>query len=121
MHNTLYTISGADPYGRVSSMQGALFLTDAGADHLRADPRATNVFAIMYSKGSDVIDGFKTSAAGDVHETVNFSGRGITSFAQVQAMMSGSASTILTTVSGKTITLEGVSPTTLSAADFTFS
>lgn len=117
-----YTVSGTDPFGHVASMPGALFLTDTGADHLSSAPGVANVFAVMSFKGSEVIDAFKTtSASGALHDVLNFSGRGITSFAQVQAMMSGSASTILTMSSGKTITLEGVSPTTLSATDFAYS
>jgi hypothetical protein len=117
-----YTISGTDYYGHVVSMPGALILTDTGADHLTSTPNVGNVFAVMSFKGSDIIDSFKTtSSAGVIHDVLNFSGRGVTSFAQVQAMMSGSASTVLTMAGGKTITFEGVSPTTLSATDFAYS
>ncbi len=117
-----YTISGASPYGSVFSAPNALILTDTGVDHLTSTAGAANVFAIMSFKGSDIIDGFKTStAAGYLHDAIDFSGRGITSFAQVQAMMSGSGSTVLTVATGKTVTLTGISPTTLSAGDFVFS
>lgn len=117
-----YTVSGFNADNHIFSMQGALFLTDTGADHLTSTPDAGNVFAVMSFKGSDIIDDFKTtSAAGAIHDVIDFSGRGITNFAQVQAMMSGTASTVLTMASGKTVTLEGVNPTNLSASDFVYS
>lgn len=117
-----YTVSGVNDNGLTVSMPGALFLTDTGADHLTSEPGIASVFAVMSFKGADIIDTFKTtSAAGGIHDILDLSGRGITSFAQVQAMMSGSANTVLTIAFGKTVTLEGVSPTTLSATDFVYS
>jgi hypothetical protein len=118
----VFTVSGEDPFGRVGSMPTSLVLTDVGVDHVTSDSVMGNVFAVMSFNGSDIIDGFKTTAsAGGFHDVLNFSGRGVISFAQVQAMMSGSASTVLTMAGGKTITFEGVSPTTLSATDFAYS
>ena len=117
-----YTASTTDGYGNVGVMPGALILADTGTDSIVARASVAEVFAVMSFKGSEVIHGFQTaSAVGAVHDVLNFSGRNITSFAQTQAMMSGSASTILTMMGGKTITLESIAPTTLSAADFAYS
>lgn len=117
-----FSVSSTDYSGNTSSMPGVLFLTDTGADRLTSSSGVSNIFSIMSFKGSDIIDSFKAaSVAGSIHDVINFSGRSITNFAQVQTMMSGSTSTIITMTAGKTVTLEGVNPTALSAADFAYS
>ncbi len=114
-----YCVSATDSAGNTGSMAGGLFLTDTGNDTLTANPGVAEIFAVMSNLGSDVINGFQASGAN--HDVLNFSGRGLSSFSQVQAIMSGSASTIFTLSGGKTVTLNGVAPSALTAADFRFS
>lgn len=103
-------------------MPGKFYLTSTGADTLTSDAGVSDVFAIMSFQGSDVINGFETtSAVGANHDFINFSGRGISSFNQVQSMMSGSTSTIINIGSGKTITLSGIAPSQFSSSDFVYS
>ena len=117
-----YSVSAIDAAGNTGSMAGGLFLTDTGHDVLTATPGVSELFAVMSNIGSDVINGFQTaSAIGLAHDVIDFSGRGLNSFSQVQALMSGSSSTEITLLSGKTVTLTGVAPSALSAADFRFS
>ena len=118
-----YTMSMVDGSGSVDRMHGSLILADTGSDHLIASASESDVFTIMSFKGVDIIDGFKTTLATSygIHDLIDLSGRGISSFSQVQAMMSGSASTILTMSSGKTVTLTGVAPGSLSSSDFRYS
>lgn len=117
-----YSVSALDAIGNTGSMPGGVFLTDTGNDVLAATPGVPDLFAIMSNIGSDVINGFQTgSAVGSLHDVIDFSGRGLSSFGQVKALMSGSSSTEITLLGGKSVTLIGVAPSTLSAADFRFS
>ena len=117
-----YSLAAQDNAGHSGSMVGSFLLASTGVDTLTGNAGVADVFAIMSFRGSDVIRGFETaSSAGPMHDAIDFSGRGITSFAQVQSMMSGSSSAVITIGSGKTITLEGVTTTSLTAADFRFS
>ena len=117
-----YSLTAQDSAGHSGSMAGSFLLASTGVDTLTGNAGVADVFAIMSPKGSDLIRGFETaSSAGLVHDTIDFSGRGITSFAQVQSMMSGGSSAVITIGSGKTITLEGVARTSLTAADFRYS
>ncbi len=114
-----YGATATTASGKTGTMDGSLFLASTGNDTLTSAPGTSNVFAIMSFKGRDVIDGFK--AAGATHDVIDLSGRGITSFTQVQSLLSGTKSAVLTLDGGKTITLAGVNPHTLTAADFRFS
>lgn len=114
-----YGASAMDGAGQSATMPGALMLASTGHDTLVSTPGASNVFAIMSFRGSDVIEGFK--ASGPAHDEIDFSGRGITSFSQVQSMLSGVTDSLLSIGSGKTITLAGVAPSSLIASDFRFS
>jgi hypothetical protein len=117
-----FSVSAHDAAGNAGAMPGMLFLSSTGADTFTAAPGVSEVFSIMSFQGSDVINGFQTaSAAGSAHDYINFSGRGITSFSQVQSMMSGTASAVINIGSGKSITLTDVAPTSLTAADFRYS
>ncbi len=119
--NTFF-VTAHDQAGNTGAMPGVLILSSTGADTLTSASGVSDVFAIMSFKGSDVIAGFQTAAtAGSLHDYIDLSGRGITSFSQVQSMMSGSTSTVLAIGSGKTITLTDVAPTLLTAADFRYS
>ena len=76
----------------------------------------------MSFKGSEVISGFEAAlVTGAVHDAIDFSGRGIASFSQLQPMISGGASAVITIGSGKTVTLSGVAASALTTADFRFS
>ena len=120
VHN--YSVSAPTAAGTTSKMAGGLFLTDTGYDVLTAKPGVTDVFAIMSNSGWDAINGFQpASAVGSGHDVINLSGRGLSSFSQVQASMSGSGSTVITLASKKTVMLTGVAPSALSATDFRFS
>ena len=114
-----YSVVAWDGAGRSGNTPGALFLADTGKDVLTGTAGAPDIFAIMSNLGSDVINGFE--ATGAAHDVINFSGRGLTSFTQVEAIMSGSTSTVFTLAGGKTVTLAGVAPSSLAAADFRFS
>ena len=117
-----YSVSASAAAGTTSKMAGSLLLTDTGYDVLTAKPAVTEVFAIMSNSGWDVINGFQAaSAGGSGHDVVNLSGRGLNSFSQVHASMSGSGSTVITLAGKKTVMLTGVAPSALSAADFRFS
>lgn len=117
-----YSASATDTAGHSGNMAGGLFLTDTGNDVLTATPGVPEVFAIMSFQGTDVINGFQpASTGGATHDVMNFSGRGLGSFSQVQAIMSGTSSTVFTLSGGKTVTLTDVAPSALSAADFRFS
>ena len=117
-----YSALGSTAAGATGRINGGLFLTDTHQDVLSATSGASDVFAIMSDQGSVVINGFQTSSAGGSgHNVIDFSGRGISSFSQLQGLMSGSASTIITLASGKTTTLTGINPHSLSASDFRFS
>lgn len=117
-----YSASVTDPSGNTAAMPGALCLASTGIDTLTGTAGASDVFAMMSFKGSDAIRGFETArVAGPTHDFIDFSGRGITSFMQVQSMMSGTNSAVIAIGSGKTVTLDGVAPTSLTAADFRFS
>ena len=117
-----YLASAQDAAGNVSAMPGSLILASTGTDTLTSTPSFSDVFAVMSFKGSDFINDFQTaSQVGSLHDFIDFSGRGITSFNQVQSMMSGSASTVINIGSGKTVTLNSVTPSSLTAADFRYS
>ncbi len=117
-----FTATETDSSGQVSATSGPLFLSSTGTDTFTSMHGVADVFAIMSFKGSDVIKGFEAASSfGAAHDTINFSGRGISSFAQVQSMMSGTTSTTLAIGAGKTITLTDVAPTSLTAGDFRFS
>lgn len=117
-----YTVWAQDQSGNTGSMAGQFLLASTGADTLTGTARASDVFAIMSFRGSDMIRGFETSAsAGATHDYIDFSGRGVTSFNQVQSMLSGGPSAVINIGSGKTITLSDVAATSLTAADFRFS
>lgn len=117
-----FSASAFDPAGNMGIMPGILLLSSTGNDTLTSTSGASDVFAIMSFKGSDVIKGFQAaSVGGSLHDYIDFSGRGITSFSQVQSVMSGTVSTVLSIGSSKTITLIDVAPQILTAADFRFS
>lgn len=117
-----FSATAHDQAGNTGAMPGAVILTSTGADTLTSASGVSDVFAIMSFKGSDVISGFQTAAtAGSLHDYIDLSGRGITSFSQVQSMISGTTSTVLAIGSGKTITLTDVAPALLTAADFRYS
>ena len=103
-------------------MLGSLFLDSTGIDTLKGNTGVSDVFAVMSEKGSEVIAGFETaSSTGTSHDYIDFSGRGVTSFTQVQSMLSGTNSAMMTLGSGRTVTLTGVDPHSLTASDFRFS
>lgn len=117
-----FTVSAHDAVGHTGSMAGQFLLASTGVDTLTGTTWAADVFAIMSFKGSDIIKGFETSAAaGSVHDVIDFSGRGISSFAQLQPMISSGSSAVISIGSGKTVTLSDVAASTLTAADFRFS
>ena len=118
-----FSASAIDPAGNTGAMPGMLFLNSRGTDTLTGTAGVSDVFAIMSFQGSDVINGFQAaSVAGSVHDYIDLSvGRGITSFGQVQKMMSGTNSAVITIDGGKTITLTDVAPTSLTASDFRYS
>ena len=117
-----FSVSAQDQVGKTGGMIGSLFLDSTGASNMKGSAGATDVFAIMAPKGSDNISGFETaSSAGAVHDYIDLSGRGITSFAQVQSMLSGTSSSTITLGSGKLINLTDVASNSLTAADFRFS
>lgn len=117
-----FAATALDPAGNTGATAGEFILTSkSGADTLTATPGVANVFAAMSFAGADVIHGFQTaSAVGAVHDTIDLSGRGFTSFTQVQAALSGTTSAVIA-VGGKTITLADVAPSALTAADFRYS
>ena len=117
-----FTVAAQDAAGDTGGMAGQFLLASTGADTLTGTTGASDVFAIMSFKGSEVIKGFETNAAtGSGHDVVDFSGRGISSFSQLQPMISGGSSAVITIGSGKTVTLSDVVASTLTAADFRFS
>ncbi|RYF09340.1 MAG: hypothetical protein EOO77_24045 [Oxalobacteraceae bacterium] len=117
-----YTTSATDLAGNFSAMPGCFILADTGNDILKGSVGVSDVFAFMSFKGTDVINGFEASSVvGANHDYINFSGRGITSFGQVQSMMSGTTSTIINIGSGKTITVANIAPSLFTATDFRYS
>ena len=117
-----YTASSTDVAGNSGAMAAKFYLASTGNDTLTSNANVSDVFAIMSFKGTDVINGFEASSiAGANHDYINFSGRSITSFSQVQSMMSGTTSTIINIGYGKTITVSNVSPSTFTGADFLYS
>ena len=106
-----YTTSSTDVAGNVGAMPGNFYLASTGNDTLTGTANVSDVFAVMSFKGTDVINGFEASSVvGASHDYIDFSGRGITSFSQVQSMMSGSTSTVINIGSGKTVTVSNVAP-----------
>ena len=117
-----FTVSAQDSAGDTGRMGGQFLLASTGADTLTGIAGAADVFAVMSFKGSEVISGFEAaSVTGATHDAIDFSGRGIASFSQLQPMISGGASAVITIGSGKTVTLSGVTASSLTAADFRFS
>lgn len=117
-----FSVSAQDKVGETGGMLGKLFLDNDGTSAMTGTSGATDVFAIMAPKGADVINGFETAfSAGSTHDLIDLSGRGVTSFSQVQTMLSGSGSAVITLGTGKTITLTDVHPSSLTAADFRYS
>lgn len=117
-----FAISSENSSGVQSATSAVLYLASTGNDTFTAAAGVSEVFSIMSFRGSDVINGFQTSSmVGSTHDTINLSGRGISSFNQVRTMMSGVSSTTLNIGSGKTILLNDVAPTSLAAADFRYS
>ena len=117
-----FSVSAQDQSGKTGGMLGSLFLDSTGTDNVTGNAKVTDVFGIMSSKGSEIIKGFETSSsAGSVHDFIDLSGRGVTSFSQVQSMLSGTSSSIITLGSGKMVTLTDVAANSLTAADFRFS
>ncbi len=117
-----FSASAKDQVGKTGGMLGSLFLDSTGTDNVAGSAGSTDVFAVMASKGAEIIRGFEaTSSTGSTHDFIDFSGRGINSFAQVQSMLSGSSSAVIMMGLGKTITLADVAPSSLTASDFRFS
>ena len=117
-----YTTISTDVAGNVGATPGSLYLASTGNDTLTGNANVSDVFAIMSFKGTDIINGFEASSVvGASHDYINFSGRGITSFSQVQSMMSGSTSTVINIGLGKTVMVSNVAPSIFTAADFRYS
>ena len=117
-----YTVSAQDSVGHAASMMGQFLLASTGVDTLTGTAGQADVFAIMSFKGSDLIQGFETSAAfGAIHDVINLSGRGIASFSQLQPFISGAESAVILLGGSKTVTISHVSASVLTAADFRFS
>ena len=117
-----YTTSATDLAGNSAAMPGCFVLADTGNDVLKGNAAVSDVFAFMSFKGTDVINGFEASSVvGANHDYIDFSGRGITSFGQVQSMMSGTTSTMINIGAGKTITIANIAPSLFTAADFRYS
>lgn len=116
-----FTVTAQDTSGKSGSMPGQFLLASTGVDTLAGKSGVADVFAIMSFRGSDIINGFESSAAGAIHDTLDFSGRGVSSFSQLKPMISGEISAVISIGSGKTITLSNVGASTLTAADFRFS
>jgi hypothetical protein len=117
-----FTVQGQDQLGNISSGPEDLRLFSNGIDTILAQAGVSETFSIMSSSGKDTIHGFQTSLANPtLHDFINFSGRGLSSFDQVKPIISGTTSAILTLGSGKTITLENVLPASLTRTDFIFS
>ena len=117
-----FSVDAKDQSGKTGGMLGSLFLDSTGTDNITGTAGVKDVFAVMSAKGSETIKGFETSAsAGSIHDFIDLSGRGVTSFSQVQSMLSGTNSSIITLGSGKSVTLIDVAANSLTAADFRFS
>ena len=117
-----YSVTAYDAAGNAGVFPGKLYLASTGVDTLSGTSGVSDIFAIISFKGSDVINGFQpSSVVGATHDYIDFSGRGITSFSQVQSMMSGTTSTVINIGSGKTITVSDIAPSTFTAADFRYS
>lgn len=118
-----YTVSALDNNGNIGSMAGKFLLASTGIDTMNGTAGVSDVFAVMSFKGSEVIHGFETAATrpGAAHDVIDFSGRGISSFNQLQPLISGGSTATITIAAGKTITLTDVAASTLTALDFRYS
>ena len=117
-----FSAAAQNSSGAASAQPAMLFLASTGTDTLDATPGVSEVFSIMSFRGSDVINGFQTTSKfASTHDYINFSGRGISSFTQLQPFISGTSSAIINIGSGKTITLTDVPPSSLTASDFRYS
>ena len=117
-----FSVSAQNQTGNTGGMLGSLFLSSGGTDTVNGNSGASDVFAIMSPKGSEIINGFEASSSfGSKHDFIDLSGRGVTSFNQVQSMLSGTDSAILTLGSGKTVTLTDVTVASLTSSDFRYS
>ena len=82
----------------------------------------SDVFATFLRTGNDTIIGFETTAAtGAAHDVINLSGTGYGSYAQIASHISGSASAVIQLDATRSMTIVGVSASSLQASDFRFS
>ncbi|HET7880241.1 MAG TPA: Ig-like domain-containing protein, partial [Acetobacteraceae bacterium] len=122
------TASQTDKAGNAGPASGPILIGTAGNDTLTSTPgndfmiggAGADTYVFSGSFGNDIIAGF--AAGGSAHDFIDFQGiAALASFASVQAHATqGSTGVVISDGAGDTVTLNNVTLTSLTAADFKF-
>lgn len=117
-----YTATASNGAGQSGASLGLFQLSSAGSDTLSGTTGQSDVFATFLRTGQDTISGFETTrTVGTAHDVVNLSGTGYGTYSQVASHISGTSSAVIQLDSTRSVTLLGVSVSSLQASDFRFS
>ena len=117
-----FTATASNAAGQSGASTGLFQLSSAGSDTLSGTAGQSDVFAAFLRTGNDIISGFETTrAVGAAHDVLNLSGTGYGTFSQVAPQISGTSSAVIQLDATRSITLQGVTSSSLQASDFRFS
>ena len=117
-----FTATASNAVRQSSSSLGLFQLSSSGADTMSGTTGQSDVFATFLRTGQDTISGFETTrAVGAAHDVLNLSGTGYGSYSQVASHISGSSSAVIQLDATRSVSLLGVSASSLQASDFRFS
>lgn len=117
-----YSATARNAAGQSGASVGLFQLSSSGADTMSGTTGQSDVFATFLRTGQDTISGFETTrAVGAVHDVLNLSGTGYGSYAQVASHISGASSAVIQLDATRSVSLLGVSASSLQASDFRFS
>ena len=117
-----FTATASNAVRQSSSSLGLFQLSSSGADTMSGTTGQSDVFATFLRTGQDTISGFETTrAVGAAHDVLNLSGTGYGSYSQVASHISGASSAVIQLDATRSVSLLGVSASSLQASDFRFS
>ena len=111
-----FAVSATNTQGTSTPGSATLTLSSSISELLVGTADKTDIFAFSGKTGHDYVVHFETS-----RDVIDLAGSDYHSFQQVQAKLTGSSSAVLSLSQSSDITITGVAPNALSAANFRFS
>ena len=97
-----------------------IFLASTGSDTLTGTAGRTDLFLFGAATGNDMVRGFEPASAGSTHDVIELVGTSYQNFDQLKPQISGTGAAVIRLDGSNSITLSGVSASSLSPADFRF-